>query len=90
ESGRRDLVDRLLVVDCQPETQLRRVRQRDGVDAALIHLVMAAQSDRDGRLAAADDILVNDGEPDGLLRQVGALHDRYLSLAAQSAKSTTP
>jgi dephospho-CoA kinase len=90
ETGRRDWVDRLLVVDCQPETQLRRVRQRDGDDAELIRRVMAAQSDRDDRLAAADDILVNDGEPGELLRQVELLHDRYLRLAAESAKSAAP
>jgi dephospho-CoA kinase len=90
ETGRRNWVDRLLVVDCQPETQLRRVQQRDGVDAGLIQRVMAAQSDREGRLAAADDVLVNDGEPGELLCQVQLLHDRYLRLAAESAKSAAP
>ena len=87
ETGRRDWVDRLLVVDCLAETQARRVRQRDGVDAALIQRVMAAQSGRDVRLAAADDILVNDCEPDELTRQVELLHERYLLLAAQHARS---
>ena len=86
ETGRRDWVDRLLVVDCLPETQARRVRQRDGVDAALVQRVMAAQSGRDSRLAAADDILVNDGEPDELTRQVESLHERYLLLAAQRVR----
>jgi dephospho-CoA kinase len=90
ETGRRDWVDRLLVVDCLPETQALRVRQRDGVDAALIQRVMAAQSGRDARLAAADDILVNDGEPGELLCQVELLHDRYLRLASESAKSAAP
>ena len=86
ETGRRNWVDRLLVVDCLPETQARRVRQRDGVDAALVQRVMAAQSGRDVRLAAADDILVNDGKPDELTRQVESLHERYLLLAAQRVR----
>lgn len=85
ETGRRNWVDRLLVVDCLPETQARRVRQRDGVDAALIQRVMAAQSGRDVRLAVANDILVNDGEPGDLTRQVRALHERYLLLATHAS-----
>ena len=87
ETGRRDWVDRLLVVDCSPKTQALRVRQRDGADAALIQRVMAAQSGRDARLAAADDILVNDGEPGQLTPQVESLHERYLLFAAQCDRS---
>ena len=43
---------------------------------------MAAQATRAERLAMADDIVVNDGDLDHLVRAADALHARYLALAA--------
>jgi dephospho-CoA kinase len=45
--------------------------------------VLEAQTGRAERLAAADDIVINDGDLDKLYRQVDNLHDHYLSLARQ-------
>ena len=62
ESGRwRAQVDRVLVVDCSPETQVQRVITRSGLDAQAIHAIMAAQAPRATRLAAADVVICNDG-----------------------------
>ena len=62
ESGRwpRQL-DRVLVVDCTPQTQLARVAARSALDTASIERIIAAQAPRMQRLAAADAVLFNDG-----------------------------
>lgn len=75
ESGRwRQALDRVLVVDCSEDTQRRRVRDRNQWDDATITAVIASQSPRLKRLAAADIVLFNDGDSLGALaRQVDAL-----------------
>lgn len=77
----RDLVDRVLVVDCDEALQIRRVMLRDGVSEALARAILAAQASRQARLALADDVLDNGGDIDALERQVRILHGRYLDLA---------
>lgn len=76
---------RILVVDAPAEVQRARLMQRDGIDAALAERMMAAQATRAQRLAIADDIVVNDGDLDHLVRAADALHARYLALAAETA-----
>jgi len=81
-TGMRSLVNRILVVDCPEEEQIRRVAIRSGLSPAEIRAIMAAQFDRDHRLAAADDVLDNSGTPDSIGPQVEALDRRYRELAA--------
>ena len=73
---------RILVVDAPEDVQRARLMQRDGIDAGLADRMMAAQATRAERLAMADDIVVNDGDLDHLVRAADALHARYLALAA--------
>jgi dephospho-CoA kinase len=62
ESGRwRALVDRVLVVDCLPQTQVARVQSRSGLAEAQVLAIIAAQAPREQRLAAADIVIHNDG-----------------------------
>ncbi len=82
ESGQRDLVDRVLVVDAPEDLQVRRAMARDGIGADEARAVLAAQAGRRERLAAADDVIANDGGLDALDRAVAALHRHYLDLAA--------
>ncbi len=76
---------RILVVDAPADVQRARLMQRDGIDAVLAERMMAAQATRAERLAIADDIVVNDGDLDHLVRAADALHARYLALAAETA-----
>lgn len=85
ESGMRTLVQRVLVVDADPAVQLERLRGRDGISEQLAQAMIAAQAGRETRLAAADDILRNDGTPEALLSEVDRLHRRYLELARTAA-----
>lgn len=83
ESGSyRDRVDRVLVVDCAEETQIRRTMARSGLDREAVLRILAAQATRAQRLAAADDVIDNEGSREALEQQVAALHRRYLTLAA--------
>jgi dephospho-CoA kinase len=77
--------DRILVVDVSVATQLARTIKRDGVSLEQAQKIIAAQATREERLAAADDIINNDGEPQSAIAEVASLHQRYLTLAAQAA-----
>ena len=62
ESGRwRAQLDRVLVVDCEPETQVARVVARSGLAADEVHAIIAAQAPCALRLAAADLVICNEG-----------------------------
>jgi dephospho-CoA kinase len=70
----RSRVDRVLVIDCQEQTQVRRVAQRPGWTADAVQRVLAQQATRAGRRSVADAIIDNDGPDPGRLRaQVQAL-----------------
>lgn len=81
ETGRRDAVDRLLVVDCPVAVQRQRVKARDGFDDAAIDGILAAQATREARLAAADDVIENSTGRADLAAEVERLHGLYRSLA---------
>jgi dephospho-CoA kinase len=74
--------DRVVVVDCPEAQQLARLMTRDGCDPRQAQALLAAQSSRSQRLAAATDVILNDGEPAALKPKVAALHDKFLALAA--------
>ena len=84
ESGRwKERVDRVLVVDCPEALQIERVMQRNQLSASQVEAIMAAQATRGERLAAADDVIVNDGERAAVEAAVGQLHGQYSLLAAK-------
>jgi dephospho-CoA kinase len=62
ESGRwRAQVDRVLVIDCEPETQVARVTARSALAPEQVRAIIAAQAPRALRLAAADLAICNEG-----------------------------
>lgn len=63
ESGERwrKQVDRVIVVDCDAETQRQRVMARSGLAAEEIDRIMALQASRSQRLACADTVILNQG-----------------------------
>ena len=75
ESGRwRERVDRVLVVDCAPATQVARVVARSGWSADAVRAVVAQQASREARLSAADAVLANDAiDISALTAEVAAL-----------------
>jgi dephospho-CoA kinase len=85
ESGARDLVDRVLVVDSPEELQIERTQRRDGTTRAAVKKILAAQLDRSARLSAADDVIENDASVEALEKVVSRLHRQYLSEAERIA-----
>jgi len=74
-------MDRVLVVDCDEETQMRRLLARDAENEEQARRILASQASRQDRLAIADDVISNDDELTDTRSQVDALHSKYLILA---------
>lgn len=86
ESGTwRERVARILAIDCPEQVQVARVMARNGLSEPQVRAIMAAQASRAERLAAADDVLLNEAGLDALVPQVDHLHASYLAAAAKLA-----
>lgn len=84
EKGLGSQLDRVLVVDCDEELQIKRLQARDGSTPEQARAILNAQVSRAARLKAAHDVIQNDGDMSAVREQVGALHARYLELARQA------
>jgi dephospho-CoA kinase len=81
ESGTwRARVTRVLAVDCEEQVQIARVMARNNLPEAQVRAIMAAQVSRAQRLAAADDVIVNNAGIAELEAQVERLHALYLQI----------
>ena len=81
ETHQTDLVDRILVVDTPEKEQLTRVAARDSLSDNTIMAIMQSQADRNTRLQAADDIIVNDRDLESLTERILELHTSYMEIA---------
>ncbi|MBQ0935443.1 dephospho-CoA kinase [Ideonella paludis] len=71
-------VDKVLVVDCSTEEQVRRVMARSGWAEAETLRVIAKQASRQERAAVADAVILNDGiSLSTLAQEVDAVWDRW-------------
>jgi len=77
-------LDRVVVVDCDEDLQIRRLQARDGSTVEQARAILNAQASRAERLKAAHDVLKNDGDVSAVRDQVATLHARYLELAQQA------
>jgi len=73
-------VDRVLVVDVGEEVQIQRVMKRDRASREQAEAILQAQSDRQDRLALADDVIDNSGSFSELQKKVETLHQHYQQL----------
>jgi len=90
EGGRRDHVDRVLVVDSPESLQIERLVRRDSVSREQAVASLGAQATREARLAIADDVIENTGRAEDLRGRVAALHERYLRIAAAGCAAAQP
>jgi dephospho-CoA kinase len=58
----RAVLQQVIVVDCEEETQVARVMQRNKLSAAEVRQIMANQASRERRLAAADMVVFNNSD----------------------------
>ncbi|HEX9853167.1 MAG TPA: dephospho-CoA kinase [Woeseiaceae bacterium] len=85
ESDLKSAMDRIVVVDCDPQTQLKRLLSRDKDSIAQARRMLATQASREERLAIASDVISNDGDIEETRHQVEKLHRGFLMLAKSSA-----
>jgi dephospho-CoA kinase len=89
ESGTwRERVSRILAIDCLEATQVARVMARNNLLESQVRAIMAAQVTRAQRLAAADDVILNDDGLEALRPQVERLHAFYMDEAVRIAGSS--
>ena len=79
ENGLNKLVNQVLVVDINQDTQVMRTLARDPSSAAEIKRIIASQMTRQEKLKLADDIICNENtDLDKLKQNVLILHQNYL------------
>ena len=83
ETGQADDFDRVVVVDVDPETQVARLRARNGLSESDARARLAAQASRADRRAAADVVLDNEGP-------IAALEEQLDRLWADLGEAGTP
>ena len=81
-TGYRELVDRVLVIDCPEDRQIERTMARSKLAETDVRQIMQHQLTRQQRLQAADDILDNSSGLAQLRRQVTSLHEKFTALAS--------
>ncbi|MCK0509498.1 dephospho-CoA kinase [Aromatoleum anaerobium] len=81
----RERYDRICVVDCPVDVQIARVMTRSHLPEDQVRAIIAVQSSREEKLAAADDVVDNSGDLASLYAQVDRLHARYLAAAGATS-----
>ena len=71
------MIDHVLVVDCDEQTQLARVIQRSQLSEGMAQAMIAAQSSREERLAIADSVIENEQTLDNLQEKVLEFHKNF-------------
>ena len=72
--------DRILLIDCDTETQIARSSKRDNQNPVDINKIISKQATRDQRLSIADDIILNTSSLKNLYNNVLKIHNKYLEL----------
>lgn len=82
ENERAKSVESVIVVWVDPQTQLRRIRQRDGLSDEAARRRIAAQMPLDEKRARADHLIDNTGSLEDTRRQVKVIYQLYAPAAA--------
>ena len=72
------LINRSLVIDCEPAVQIQRACERGGLSVDEVEKIIATQTPRTQRNQLANDILSNNGSVDELRKKVTQLHEKYI------------
>lgn len=89
ETGLFGDADRVVVVDVPESTQIERLMTRDDLSREQAERMLAAQTKRQQRLAAATDIIENDGSLAQLRQRADRLHEDLLTLSRRHRHRST-
>lgn len=84
ETGSYDLVDRIVIVETDEQSQVCRVARRDQISDNFIAKIIATQATKAQRSEIADDVILNNNTLRELREQVEKLHTKYLQLATSN------
>ena len=82
-----DFVDRVLVIDCDEETQIQRLLTRDTETTEQAQRILAAQPSRKDRLLIADDVIANTGSLEETRGAVIRLDRKYRVFARRQGRT---
>jgi dephospho-CoA kinase len=82
ENERTNMVENVIVVWVDAQTQLQRIRQRDGLSVDAARQRITAQMPLDAKRARADHVIDNRGSRDETQRQVEAIYRLYAPAAS--------
>jgi len=71
-------INRILIIDCNEEVQIERVKARSQLDETEIKKIIACQTPRQKRLTMADDVIENNGNIEELREKVHNQHQKYI------------
>ena len=72
------LIDESLLIDCDLETQIKRVIKRDSVSKALANRIIKNQMNRQDKQLLADKVILNDGNINHLKTQLDIYYKKLL------------
>ena len=71
-----NLVDESLLIDCDLETQIKRVIKRDNISKALANRIIKNQMNRQEKQLLADKVILNDGNINYLKTQLDSYYKK--------------
>jgi len=80
ETNSYDSYDRILLIDCDIETQIIRSSNRDKQTPKEIKKIIIKQASREQRLSIADDIILNTSSLTSLHIEILKIHNKYLEI----------
>ena len=72
------LIDESLLIDCDLETQIKRVIKRDNISKALANRIIKNQMNRQEKQLLADKVILNDGDINHLENQLDSYYKKLL------------
>jgi dephospho-CoA kinase len=72
-------IQRILVIDCDEQTQIARVKSRSNLPEADIVKIIRAQTGRKKQLSLANDVIMNDGDVENLRGKILKIHEKYIN-----------
>jgi dephospho-CoA kinase len=72
-------INRILVIDCDTKTQIKRVKQRSQLPESEIINIIKAQTSRKNQLTQANDVIENNGNVEKLREKILLIHKKYIN-----------
>lgn len=80
ETNSSDNYDRILLIDCDVETQIKRSSTRDNQSNKDIKKIINSQATRNERISIADDVVVNMSSFAYLKNEILKIHNKYMEI----------